>query len=136
VGAIPFITAGVDTESAFLTSAHIASISSLDIDASELLICRAISEVREESVAKLSNERTQHAASLKRKGENVSTSAYAHVKKAEEDFDIDPRRYCLGKKAVKRLKQLYHEQTGESLNPIISSPALGSELFLHLRREP
>ncbi|WP_133053717.1 AAA family ATPase [Mycolicibacillus trivialis] len=134
VGAYPFITPGVDTESTFLNADHISAISSLSVEDSNTLLDQAVLDVREESVSKLSNERTQRAAQQKRQGEYVSTSAYAHVRQAESDFDADPRRYCLGKKALKRFKQIYHQQTGENINPIAPSPALATDLFVQLRQ--
>jgi hypothetical protein len=127
MGAEPFTTKGVDIESHFLNSRHLAAVNkNLSEDAAQQLITLALSDTTQASVSHYVNGRCD----IEKKARTFGSLDLGNLAaQATSVYDSDPLKYCHSKTVIARVRQLFHEQTGNNLesqkkSDFVASPEL------------
>jgi ABC-type dipeptide/oligopeptide/nickel transport system ATPase component len=120
----PFLTVGVDIESHFLNSNHIAELNNLTVSVAEKLITDATKDTHEICVEKYVNGRSDLA---KKSGTYGSLNIGALAVEAGKKVSDDPARYRHSKTILKRTRLLFQEQHSGNLMTVKSTEHLVDE---------
>lgn len=124
MGAEPFLTTGVDVESHFLNAEHLASVNSLDVERVSKLVDSATDIMRDFSIEKYVNGRTDIE---KKNGTFGRLNVGLLATEAPKRFDSDPVRYRHSKAVLREARRQFQDETGKNLRVTEPSSALRVE---------
>jgi energy-coupling factor transporter ATP-binding protein EcfA2 len=112
-----FLTTGTDAESHFLSPDHIHYLYSvISVERVTEIIEEVTVAVREKSIKKFINSRTQAELAAYYRGEKGKPDAGEIAMSAMRSYDQDVSRYRYGKAIVKLLKSRLQQETGGSID--------------------
>jgi ABC-type cobalamin/Fe3+-siderophores transport system ATPase subunit len=124
LGVEPYVTEGVDIESAYLNAGHLAELNDPAEEEFSNLIDEIIGECREDSVEHYVNGRIDIARST---GDHGKLNHGQLAVEAAQEVDKFPERYLHGKTALKRLRAKYRERYGSNLKDMYKSASLKNQ---------
>ncbi len=132
MGAEPFVTQGVDIESHFLNSQHLAAVNnSLSGDTARDLIARAMRDTKQDSISHYFNGRCDIEKKARTFGQlNLGNFAA----QAPSVYDSGPLRYCHSKTVMSRLRQLFREANNTNLETQRRSDFISSAVLSAIAR--
>jgi len=132
MNAEPFLTVGVDIESHFLNPKHLASINSLSDENAKDILDQATVNMRDQSIEKLINSRTDIEKKLGTFGKlNLGKLAL----EAPKQHDENPRRYRFAKSVLREMRRIHQENTGENLRVIESSTEVSNDTLAMIAKK-
>lgn len=128
----PFLTRGVDIESEFLQSKHLAEINEEDEDYFDSLITKAVQDNLKDHIERYVNgileiEKKNNTF----KSINVGQLAVS----APEKFNLNVARYRHSKTVLRKIKELYQNDKKNNLNVYKASPFLKSDIFYSVSKK-
>jgi len=132
MGAEPFVTKGVDIESQFLNALYISTQNPvLSIELSNLLINRAMTDLKQESISDYVNGRVDIEKKARTFGQlNLGNL----VAQAVAIYDSDPLKYCHSKKVVTKMRQIFQVEHGLNLELRRPDASISSEILKTIAR--
>jgi len=111
----PFLTKGVDVESHFLNSEHIAELNNIPVHDVDALISRATEKCIDRCVEKYVNGKSDIA---KREGEYGALNHGSLAVEAAREVKDNAERYRHSKTVLKKARTIFQEENGSNLKTI------------------